>query len=47
MRLQINISKKILGIINKQIRIELYQNGAVRYLNSKNKLIPMISVFFS
>ena len=45
-----SISKKILGkagiFINKQIKIELYQNGAVRYLNSKNKLIPMISIFF-
>ena len=44
-------SKKILGkagiFINKQIKIELYQNGAVRYLNSKNELIPMISIFFS
>ena len=43
-------SKKIgkAGIsINKQIKIELYQNGAVRYLNSKNELIPMISIFFS
>ena len=46
-----SISKKILGkadiFINKQIRIELYQNGAVRYLNSKRKLIPMISIFFN
>ena len=43
-------SKKIgkAGIsINKQIKIELYQNGAVRYLNSKNELILMISIFFS
>ena len=44
-------SKKILGkagiFINKQIKIELYQNGAVRYLNSKNELILMISIFFS
>ena len=43
-------SKKIgkAGIsINKQIKIELYQNGAVRYLNSKNELIPTISIFFS
>ena len=45
-----SISKKILGkagiFINKQIKIELYQNGGVRYLNSKNKLIPVISIFF-
>ena len=44
-------SKKILGkagiFINKQIKIELYQNGAVRDLNSKNELILMISIFFS
>ena len=44
-------SKKILGkagiFINKQIKIELYQNGAVRYLSSKNELILMISIFFS
>ena len=44
-------SKKILGkagiFINKQIKIELYQNGAVRYLNSKNELILIISIFFS
>ena len=45
-----SLSKKILRkadiLINEQIRIELYQNEAVRYLNSKNKLIPMISIFF-
>ena len=44
-------SKKILGkegiFINKQIKIELYENGAVRYLSSKNELILMISIFFS
>ena len=44
-------SKKILAkagiFINKQIKIELYQNGAVRYLSSKNELILMISIFFS
>ena len=45
-----SLSKKILRqadiFINKQIRIELCQKEAVRYLNSKNKLIPMISIFF-
>ena len=44
-------SKKILGkagiFINKQIKIELYQNGAIRYLSSKNELILMKSIFFS
>lgn len=41
-----SISKKMLSkadiFINKQIRIELYRNEAIRYLNSKNKLIPVI-----
>ena len=45
-----SISKKILGkagiFINKQIKIELYQSGAVRYLNSKNQSIPMINILF-
>lgn len=41
-----SISKKMLSkadiFINKQIRIELYRNEAIRCLNSKNKLIPVI-----
>ena len=43
--------QKILGkvdifIKNVQIVIELYQNGAVRSLNSKNELIPMINIYY-
>ena len=45
------ISKKILGkagiFINKRIRIELYQKGAIRYLNSKKELVPIIYLEFS
>ena len=45
------ISKKILGkagiFINKPIRIELYQKGAIRYLNSKKELVPIIYLEFS
>ena len=46
------ISKNILGkvdifIKNVQIVIELYQNGAIRYLNSKNELIPMINIYYA
>ena len=46
------ISKNILGkvdifIKNVQILIELYQNGAIRYSNSKNKLIPMINIYYA
>ena len=32
--------------INKGIKVVLYQNGAVRYLNSKSELIPIISICF-
>ena len=43
--------QKILGkvdifIKNVQIVIELYQNGAVRSLNSKNELISMINIYY-
>ena len=43
--------QKILGkvdifIKNVQIVIELYQNGAVRSLNSKNELIPVINIYY-
>ena len=45
------ISKKILGkvdifIKNVQIVTELYQNEVVRYLNSKNELIPLINIYY-
>ena len=43
--------QKILGkvdifIKNVQIVTELYQNGAVRSLNSKNESIPMINIYY-
>ena len=45
-----SVSKKILDKsgthINKGIKVVLYQNGAVRYLNSKSELIPIISIYF-
>ena len=48
---QIKYLKKILGkagiFINKPIRIELYQKGAIRYLNSKKELVPIIYLEFS
>ena len=42
------ISKKTSGkvdlFINKRVKIESHQKGAVRYLNSKNELIPIIYI---
>ena len=45
-----SISCKILNkaniYIDKRSKIILYEDGAVRYLNSKNELIPIISIYF-
>ena len=44
------ISSKILNkaniCIEKRIKIILYEDGAVRYLNPKNELIPIICIYF-
>ena len=45
-----SVSSKILNEANihicKRIKIILYADGAVRYLNSKNELIPISSIYF-
>ena len=45
-----SVSSKILNKANihicKRIKITLYEDGAIRSLNSKNELIPIISIYF-
>ena len=45
-----SVSSKILNKANihicKRIKLTLYEDGAIRYLNSKNELIPIISIYF-
>ena len=40
------ISNKANIRICKRIKIILYADGAVRYQNSKNELIPIVSIYF-
>ena len=45
-----SMSSKILSKVNfnsrRRIRVVLYPNGGIRYLNSKKELIPIISIYF-
>ena len=45
-----SVSDKILKKANihicEPIKIKLYEEGATRYLNSKDELIPIISIYF-